>query len=545
MSEDDGHTDAVTAPRDPREGGHRPPAGFLVLLAILGIAAAGWGVVTTVDALESDPDCGSYGYGGYGGYGCPPDHTDGTIDVQPSTDLVDRQSVTLTGGNFDPNTLFGAAQCDAALAPELQSVDACDLRTSVIGYTDAEGNIELTMRVRRVIVVQGQEIDCAQPGACIVGGATLAGPYTPVEASFVEIAFDPAVPAVPPLTVEITVEAVSAQQISGLATCNRDAQLSVNAQVSQTKGGHTAFAYGYSASSTACGTAPVRWVAPLFSSSGRLSGGAADYEAYAYAFDGFDTAFDEAEGTTRLRGSPLARVEPARIDGATITVDVVGSRREGTTLVVDVLVTCDRPSDFGYVSVQLAQWVGREQVFGYGNLPLESCDGATQVAVPITPDNGVFAGGPALARAFAAVETFTPPSTWFYDSASVIEPLRLHGVTRSRVTLAPNPTSRITIEAATPTAVTGSVLCAEPASVYLYAEVEQLAGRRLRTAYGGPEIACDGSTPFTVGINGDLAGGTATALVYGSAYRRIPGDPFPTYEYLWNDYQAAGVNVRR
>ena len=98
-------------------GGRSRSAAVWVLLWIVGLAGLGLGVIKVVDALEADADCGSYGYGGYGnnggygGYGCPPVRGDAAITVDPATGLVDRQTVTVRGVRFDPNTLFGAALC--------------------------------------------------------------------------------------------------------------------------------------------------------------------------------------------------------------------------------------------------------------------------------------------------------------------------------------------------------------------------------------------------------------------------------------------------
>ena len=57
-----------------------------VLLAVMAMAALGFGVVKIVGASPTDADCGSYGYGGYqsyggyGGYGCEPGRGDAHAD---------------------------------------------------------------------------------------------------------------------------------------------------------------------------------------------------------------------------------------------------------------------------------------------------------------------------------------------------------------------------------------------------------------------------------------------------------------------------------
>ena len=141
----------------------------IVMASVLAVAGLGFGVTTIVDALEPE-GCGPYGYGGYGGYGCEP-IGDATLVVAPSTDLVDRQMVTVTGERFGPSTSFGVAQCDPSVGPS-GGIDACDLSTARTTTTDSDGRVQLTMIVRRIITVQGREVDCAlEP--CTVGAATL------------------------------------------------------------------------------------------------------------------------------------------------------------------------------------------------------------------------------------------------------------------------------------------------------------------------------------------------------------------------------------
>lgn len=504
----------------------------LVVASILAMATLGFGVVSIVDALEPE-GCGPYGYGGYG---CEP-IGDATIAVEPSAGLVDRQTVTVTGEGFGPSTSFGAAQCDPSVGPDA-GTDACDLSTARLTSTDAAGQVELTMPVRRIITVQGREVDCAlEP--CTIGGATLSG-TTPIEAASAPISFDPSVPPVPRLTIEVTVDDVTGSAITGTVTCNREAEAYIDAYLSQQKGGHAAFAYGYSEQSIACDTAPTEWTATLTTGSGRFTGGQADYEVYAYAYDGFEDASSLATGQVRVSAGPFRALPPGEQPGETVRVQIAGTTRGPDGLLVDLVVTCDRPVPEGFVYVAVSQWAGLDQVTGYGGADLGPCDGVVETSVPVTGLTGTLVGGPATAEAAVEIYDFTPPDE-FFDFASARASVRLRGAQRAvPLEVVPNPGSRITITGASRTTLTGVLTCEGPAEVELGALVQQKRGRTLNEVYAFDQLACDGSTPFSLQLEGQLSGGSASAFMYATAYRVTEEE----YEFLWDDQQAASLRIR-
>jgi hypothetical protein len=191
----------------------------LVAFVVLSIAAAsglGWGVIGIVNALESEA-CGPYGYGGY----CAPFE----IDVNPTTDLVDGQAVTVRGRRFTPNTTFGAAVCVAAVP----GIDGCDLSNTALTTTDTKGRATVTLRVRRVIFVQGRKIDCALK-PCILGAGTVNG-TTPIEVTSMPISFDPDVPPLPKLEVQVRLSSATTRGMTGTITCSREATADVSGYV--------------------------------------------------------------------------------------------------------------------------------------------------------------------------------------------------------------------------------------------------------------------------------------------------------------------------
>ncbi|MET0903841.1 MAG: neocarzinostatin apoprotein domain-containing protein [Acidimicrobiales bacterium] len=507
----------------------------IVMASVLAVAGLGFGVTTIVDALEPE-GCGPYGYGGYGGYGCEP-IGDATLVVDPSTDLVDRQMVTVTGERFGPSTSFGAAQCGPTVGPS-SGTDACDLSTARTTTTDSDGRVELTMVVRRIITVQGREVDCALE-SCAVGAATLSG-TTPIEAKAVPISFDPDVPAIPRLTVELTVDDASSASMTGTVTCNRDAEAYVDATLNQVKGGHAVYAYGFADGPIACSTTPTEWTVLLSNGSGRLTGGTADFEAFASAYDGFDSASTLVTGETKISGGPARSLPPGENPGETVKVHIDGTSQSDDGLVVNVTVTCDRAVPEGSVYVEVTQWAGLEQVAGFGFADLGACDGVRALAVPISSFTGKLAGGPADVEAFVEIYDFTPTDE-FFDYASARTSVRLRGsegTTAFEVT--PNPDSRITITGTTRDTLTGTIACEEPADVELQTVVQQSTGRTIDGAFGYEVLPCDGSTPFSLELDGELGGGRASAFVYAAAFEETEGG----YEFLWDDQQAASLHVR-
>lgn len=519
------------APSSRERGGTK-----LVSLALLSIVAAvgvGWGVIKVVEAVEPNEDCGSYGYGGYG---C---ETPFGITVVPSTDLVDRQTVTVTGSGFLPDTFFGAAQCDPSVGPDAGTA-ACDLSTARTTYTDSDGNVELQMPVRRIIIVQGNEVDCAL-SPCTLGAATLEGSTTPIQATSVPISFDPSVPAVPRLQITLTVEAVSASSVSATVTCNREAEAFADGFVQQQKGGHEASAYGFSGP-IACDTAPTQLTIDLQNGSGVLTGGPASYEVFASAYDGFESASADVAGEIHISGGGRGPTIPGEQPGETVRVEILDVAREGSGLSVELRVTCERPVPEGYASVEVTQRAGLEEVGGFGSVELGACDGAEEVTVPITFFNGVLVGGPAEVRAYVDIYDFSESEGGFYDFASALTGVRLQGGRPAGASADPNPASRITITGATTSTVRGTVVCEEPAQVELFGDAEQLRGRSLSQGYGFGFIECDGETPFVIELyEEDLAGGSAVVFVYATGYRQEGED----YQYLWDDYQSAELRIGR
>jgi hypothetical protein len=401
-------------------------------VTVVGTGALGWGA-TAVGAAEP------------------------MVVVDPSTDLVDRQMVTVTAEGFSPLTTFGAAQCDAT-APPGSGIAACDLSTSRTTTTNDDGAAQITLPVRRIITVQEREIDCAlEP--CVLGAATISG-TTPIEAVTAPISFDPTVPPVPRLSLDVTVEDVSGSAVEGTVTCNREAEAFVELVVRQERGGRTASAYGYTGEPIACTTTPTAWTAVLGEGVGRLTGGQATYEAYAYAYDGFEDASAAATGQVHVSGGPRLVPPLGEQPGETVRVEVLGTSQGPFGLEVDLAVTCDRAVPEAYASVEVTQWAGLTQVSAYGGAALGPCDGELHTSIPVAAQTGTLVGGPAIVEAAVEVYDFTSPDEEFFDYATARASVRLRGMHRATAFEAePNPGSRIAITGATSSALIGVLTC--------------------------------------------------------------------------------------
>jgi Neocarzinostatin family len=95
------------------------------------------------------------------------------VSVTPNTDLVDGQTVTVSGGGYSPGSSLGMVQCPTGA----DSIDDCDGRTARSFSADGAGNFVQSLDVRRVIQRSsvGEETDCSVPGNCVVASVYIHG----------------------------------------------------------------------------------------------------------------------------------------------------------------------------------------------------------------------------------------------------------------------------------------------------------------------------------------------------------------------------------
>jgi hypothetical protein len=89
--------------------------------------------------------------------------------VTPHTNLVDFQTVTVTGSGFPANTQLVLAQCtNGATDPTTD----CDLSFLQFVTTDIDGNYSPPFTVERLINTSAGQIDCA-PSNCAMFSSDL------------------------------------------------------------------------------------------------------------------------------------------------------------------------------------------------------------------------------------------------------------------------------------------------------------------------------------------------------------------------------------
>jgi len=220
------------------------------------------------------------------------------ITVTPDTDLVDFQTVTVSGSGFSADTDLGIVEC--ATGPP--TVDACDLDTLGFVVTDAAGTFTTDFTVERLIETPAAgPVDCAvAPGTCAVGVGTLDLSQTAIA----PLAFDPDVPAQPRLEIGVTIDPVGtvtpktgAGTVTGTVTCSSPAEVFVDGFASQRAGRVDVQGFFFTEAIACDGSAT--WTADLQPSNGRFAGGKVDVDIFAFGFD--ENQFDEAQLTTVIR----------------------------------------------------------------------------------------------------------------------------------------------------------------------------------------------------------------------------------------------------
>ena len=220
------------------------------------------------------------------------------ITVTPDTDLVDFQTVTVSGSGFPANTTLGIVMCTADSASEAD----CDLNTSGLILSDAAGAVATDFTVERLIETPASgEVDCgATPGTCVLIVATLDGS----QVAQAPLAFDPDVPPQPRLEIGVSVDPVGSVTpktgtgtISGTVTCSSPAEVFVDIFASQRAGRVDVQGFAFTEAIACDGSAT--WTADLQGANGRFVGGKLNVDVFAFGFDG--QQFDEAQEITEIR----------------------------------------------------------------------------------------------------------------------------------------------------------------------------------------------------------------------------------------------------
>jgi Neocarzinostatin family/Family of unknown function (DUF6299) len=222
------------------------------------------------------------------------------ITVTPDTDLVDFQTVTVTGSGFAAESTVGMAMCTAGSL----SVDNCDLDTSELVQSDATGAFTADYTVERLVEtpVSGP-VDCAVAPGCILGVANIADFSQSTSAP---LGFDPNVPPQPRLEIGVTIDPegsvtpkTGAATVTGTVTCSSPAEVFVDVSASQRAGRVNVLGFGFT--EVAC-DGEATWIASLDPFNGRFVGGKLAADAFAFGFAGPQEDDAEASAVVRLKG---------------------------------------------------------------------------------------------------------------------------------------------------------------------------------------------------------------------------------------------------
>ncbi len=96
-----------------------------------------------------------------------------TLTADPSTGLLDGQSISVTGSGLAAQTLYGIIECQTGAT----DINGCDLNGFSVATTDGSGSFSTSTTVIRTIepVATGTPIDCATVDACVLAVAPTSG----------------------------------------------------------------------------------------------------------------------------------------------------------------------------------------------------------------------------------------------------------------------------------------------------------------------------------------------------------------------------------
>lgn len=125
------------------------------------------------------------------------------VKAEPSTGLVDGQTVHVTGTGFPPGESIGVVMCTKEAGQEhgARGVDACNIGRYASTTADADGMATVGFEVRRLVVLDGREVDCASEAQRCLIGMGMISDYD--QSGGVLVDFDPSVPIPDPPTATI------------------------------------------------------------------------------------------------------------------------------------------------------------------------------------------------------------------------------------------------------------------------------------------------------------------------------------------------------
>jgi hypothetical protein len=201
---------------------------------------------TTSTTVPTDPDRRDASFPAPLALGAPLDGKDSVglpVKAEPSAGLLDGQTVQVTGTGFPPGESVGVVMCtkEAGRDHGARGVDACNLGRFAQTTADADGVASVEFQVSRLVLLDGQEVDCASEAQRCLIGMGMISDYD--QSGGVLIDFDPSapLPAPPSATIEddgpyddgqrVTVRVDGLRPDSGVGTavCTADGSMCADA----------------------------------------------------------------------------------------------------------------------------------------------------------------------------------------------------------------------------------------------------------------------------------------------------------------------------
>jgi hypothetical protein len=206
MSRDEREPIELAAPARPSRHPRWAALSTVVLLAVLGatvLLGRDDAVEVSVDRTERSTTTTAPEPPGPDGFPTPlalGGPTDGKesvglpVKAEPATGLVDGQEVVVTGTGFPPGVSVGVVMCarEAGRDHGARGVEACNIGRFAQTEADADGVASVSFAVRRLLVLDGRELDCASEAQrCLIGMGMISDYDT---SGGVLVDFDPAAP---------------------------------------------------------------------------------------------------------------------------------------------------------------------------------------------------------------------------------------------------------------------------------------------------------------------------------------------------------------
>lgn len=157
-----------------------------------------------------------------------------TLSASPDTNLLDGQSVTVTGAGYPANVETDLVECEEG--------QGCDFSSLFVQNTDADGGYSTTFVVHRVITLDAGPVDCVAQQDCILVSLDISDVSAGIGAQ-TALNFDPNGPIIPPLHFRVTphttghvVVAKGVARLTGTVECNRPVDVQADLVLTQVYG---------------------------------------------------------------------------------------------------------------------------------------------------------------------------------------------------------------------------------------------------------------------------------------------------------------------